>query len=102
MKTLFVVLALIINTNAFANNPPPFVGKIKGFMAKDSLAPEVVRTTITGDLAKTIFNHLDVEPYTLSGQNGEQTTKDASGVTCGHFAGTKYFCSVDFAPNGVN
>jgi hypothetical protein len=102
MKTIFVVLVLIANTNAFANNPPTISGKIKGFVAKDALAPEVVRTTITGELAKAIFNHLNVESYILSGQDGEQTTKDATGVTCGHFSGTKYFCAVDFASQGVN
>jgi hypothetical protein len=63
---------------------------------------EVVRTFIEGELAKVIFEQLKVESYVLPGQDGEQITKDARGVTCGHFSGTKkYFCAVDFAPSGI-
>lgn len=76
-------------------------GIIAGFKAQDAGSLEVMRTTIEGNIAKKIFDHLAVASFVLSGQDGEQTTKEAAGVTCGHYNGKNYFCAVDFSAKGV-
>jgi hypothetical protein len=90
------------DTMAKTSKPKTVKGTAYGFKAQDSGASQVVRSVVQGAPAKMIFEHLTVDPYTLPGKDGEQTTKQANGVICGHFSGKRYFCTVDFAGTGVS
>lgn len=98
-KLIFSLLFLSVSASYGASSG--LRGTVSAIRAQDTQSVEVVRTTIRGAVAKAIFEHLSADSVVLPGQDGEQTTKEAKGVTCGHINEKKYFCSVDFSSAGI-